>query len=62
MFTMNRREAGFHSSAEQYRQRAKLARTSAEFVSNDDERAKLLISARKYEHLATSLEQMRARQ
>jgi hypothetical protein len=57
---MNRREAGFHSSAEQYRARAKLARNSADFESSEDDRAKLLISARKYEHLATSLEQMRS--
>jgi hypothetical protein len=57
---MNRREAGFHSSAERYRQRAKLARNSAEFESNEDDRAKLSVSARKYEQLAISLEQMRS--
>lgn len=57
---MNRREAAFHSSAEQYRARAKLARNSADFESSEDDRAKLLVSAREYERLAISLEQMRA--
>jgi hypothetical protein len=57
---MNRREAAFHSSAEQYRAQAKLDRNSADFESNEDDRAKLLVSARKYEQLAISLEQMRS--
>jgi hypothetical protein len=54
MFTMDRREAAFHSSAEQYREQAKLARNSAEFESNEDDRAKLLASARNYKQLAIS--------
>jgi len=57
---MNRREAAFHSSAEQYRAQAKLARSSAEFESNENERENLLVGARKYERLAISLEQMRS--
>jgi hypothetical protein len=56
---MTRLEAAFHPSAEKYRKRAKLARNSAEFDSNPDECAKLLVSARQYEQLATSLERMR---
>ena len=56
---MTRLEAAFHPSAEKYRERAKLARNSADFESNADERAKLLVSARQYEQLATSLEKMR---
>ena len=59
MLGMNKHEAAFHPAAEQYRERAKLARNSAEFESNADERAKLLVSARQYEQLATSLERMR---
>ena len=57
---MNRREAGFHSSAERYREQAKLARNSAEFESNENERENLLVSAQKYQRLAISLEQMRS--
>jgi hypothetical protein len=45
---MDKHEAAFHPSAEQYRERAKLARNSAEFESNADERATLLVSARQY--------------
>ena len=58
---MTRLEAAFHPSVEQYRERAKLARNSAEFEGNADERAKLLVSARQYEQLATSLERMRVK-
>ena len=56
---MDKLEAAFHPSAEKYREQAKLARNSAEFESNADERAKLLVSARQYEQLATSLERTR---
>jgi hypothetical protein len=58
---MDKHEAAFHPSAEQYRKQAKLARNSAEFESNPDERATLLVRAQQYEQLATSLERMRGK-
>jgi hypothetical protein len=45
---MTKLEAALHPSAEKYREQAKLARNSAEFESNADERATLLVSARQY--------------
>jgi translation elongation factor P/translation initiation factor 5A len=58
---MNKREAAIHSSAENYREQARLARRSFEFENDEDERTKFLDLARHYEQLATSLENMRAK-
>lgn len=60
-YQMSRREAGFHSSAERYRALALRARNSAEFASDPDQRAELLVEARKHEDLAIRIESMRGK-
>ena len=58
---MDKHEAALHPSAEQYRERASLARGSVDFESNADERSRLFELARQYDELATSLEKMRVK-
>jgi hypothetical protein len=55
-------EAGFHSSAEKYRERASLIRDSMSASIGAEERAQLVAVATDFEELAASLEGMRARQ
>lgn len=58
---MTRSEAGFHSSAEQYRHRSRLAMDAYSFEADEEKRGKLLDEAREYERLASMLEEMRVR-
>lgn len=58
---MNKREAATHSSAENYREQARLARRSFEFENDEEERSRFLELARHYEQLAASFEKMRAK-
>ena len=52
-------EAGFHSSAEKYRERASLIRGSISSIKNTKECGRLLAVASEFEELAAGLEQMR---
>jgi len=58
--TMTQHEAAFHSSAEEYRQRANLIRCAIEVTTGTAERTKLMEEAAKLEQLAAVLEQMRS--
>lgn len=52
-------EAGFHSSAEKYRERASLIRDSISSMKDRAESTRLLAMASEFEELAAGLEQMR---
>ena len=59
--SITRREAAFHPSAEQYRARANLIKSSIGPATGGPERAALLDMAMEFERLAAELERMRTR-
>lgn len=59
--SITRREAAFHPSAEQYRARANLLKSSIGPAIGGPERAALLDMAMEFERLAAELERMRTR-